>query len=227
MLAHPAPVAAEDAFVRRHARHLSQLRLIRCDGGVELEGVVDSYYRKQLVLRDAVAVWGWPALRARITVRRPNSDAWPGRTTDGAGRRVLLAAADPLVLARYAAGLAHSCYDVTTAGTGLGCLESLRAGGYDVLVLVGSLPWGGSNGVLDVACDADFRGRPRAVYVGDRTGLDGLPAAITGRLTHIAVTTPTVEEAVGRAVAECERIGKLFSTPVGGLPPSDQPYPRG
>jgi CheY-like chemotaxis protein len=227
MLVQPVSAAAEDAFVRRHARHISRLRLTRRDGGVELEGVVDSYYRKQLVLRDAVAVWGWPALRARITVRRPNSDARSGRSTDGTGRKVLLAAADPAVLEGCAAGLACRGYDVTAASTGLGCLESLRAGGYDMLVLVGSLPWGGSNGVLDVACAAGLRGRPWAIYVGDRTGLDGLPAAITGRLTHIAETTPTAEEVVARLITECERIGKSLSAPVGGLPPSDRPSPCG
>lgn len=78
MLVPSASATAEDAFVRRHARHIFQFRLTRGDGGVELEGVVDSYYRKQLVLRDAVAVWGWPALRTRITVRRPASDRASG-----------------------------------------------------------------------------------------------------------------------------------------------------
>lgn len=70
----PVPPTAEDAFLRRHARHSARLRVTRRNGEVELEGDVDSYYRKQLVLRDAVAVWGWAAVRARIIVRRPATE---------------------------------------------------------------------------------------------------------------------------------------------------------
>ena len=74
MVVLPPPSAAELAFLDQHARYALHIRVIHHADGVELVGEVDSFYRKQMLLRDAARVWGWTAIRANILVRRPAPD---------------------------------------------------------------------------------------------------------------------------------------------------------
>jgi carbon storage regulator CsrA len=64
--------------------------------------------------------------------------------------RVLLADPDEFLAASYAECLRQRGATVTTAGTGLECLERLHDFSPDVLVLEPELLWGGGDGVLAV-----------------------------------------------------------------------------
>jgi hypothetical protein len=65
------PARPDDELLRRHARHVRDLRVVVGEGGVVVVGVADSYYRKLLVHRAVVALWGGAAPLVRVTVRRP------------------------------------------------------------------------------------------------------------------------------------------------------------
>lgn len=214
MLIPPTASAAEASFLSTHARHASRLRVIRRDDRVEVEGEVDSFYRKQLLLRDAAAVWGGDSLRANITVRRPVPEVRSETPADVPRPRVLLATAEPLTLACCAGELRRCGFDVTATDTWTGCLKSLRAGGHEVLVLVGQLPGGGSDGVLELASAAGHLDRMLVICVGELVKLEGLSEEVTCRLIHVSDTTSTIEKAVARAVAEFGRTDKPFSAPI-------------
>lgn len=216
MLVPPKPSGHEEIFLRRHARHARGLRVVTRSEGVVVEGSVDSYYRKQLLLRDAAAFWGPYAVRADITVRRSLTSPQPARAATANSRKVLLAAADPAVLDRCSAELTRHGYDVTAVGNGLGCLANLRAGGYDTLVIVGRLPWGGSNGLLELASSAGYLDRTRAIYVGDRGGLESLSDTVVDRLSLVSVLSDRVEQLVVAAVDGEPTGGKRSPTPVDG-----------
>ena len=64
--------------------------------------------------------------------------------------RVLIADSDEMLLAAYRAFLAGEGVDVRTAANGLDCLEGLRRGRPDVLVLDPDLGWGSGLDVLAV-----------------------------------------------------------------------------
>jgi hypothetical protein len=83
----PTPSAAEVAFIGQHARYARHLIVVHRADVVELVGEVDSFYRKQLLLRDATRVWGWTAIRANILVRRPDRGGVLAGETDSEGRR--------------------------------------------------------------------------------------------------------------------------------------------
>jgi carbon storage regulator len=62
--------------------------------------------------------------------------------------RVLIADPDKFLLAMYGSHLRQLGAAVSTARTGLECLEKLQQAVPDVLVLEPGLPWGGGDGVL-------------------------------------------------------------------------------
>jgi DNA-binding response OmpR family regulator len=64
--------------------------------------------------------------------------------------RILLADRDELLLATYREHLSRHGAIVSTATSGLACLDRLRDFAPDILVLDPSLLWGGSEGVLAV-----------------------------------------------------------------------------
>lgn len=64
------PARPDEELLRRHGRHVRDLRVVVREGRVVVAGVADSYYRKLLVHRDVVALWGVPPPLVRITVRR-------------------------------------------------------------------------------------------------------------------------------------------------------------
>ena len=64
--------------------------------------------------------------------------------------RILIADPDRFLLASYSRHLRERGVNVSTAATGLECIERLRDAVPDVLVLDPALPWGGGDGVLAV-----------------------------------------------------------------------------
>jgi DNA-binding response OmpR family regulator len=64
--------------------------------------------------------------------------------------RILIADPDRFLLASYSKHLRERGATVSTATTGLECIERLRDAVPDVLVLDPALPWGGGDGVLAV-----------------------------------------------------------------------------
>jgi DNA-binding response OmpR family regulator len=61
---------------------------------------------------------------------------------------VLIADPDEYLLDNFQTYLERCGFEVSTAATGLECLERLRESSPDVLVLEPSIPWGGGDGVL-------------------------------------------------------------------------------
>lgn len=76
------PTRPDEELLRRHGRHIRDLRVVVREGGVTVVGVADSYYRKLLVHRDVVALWDGPTPLVRITVCRlrgaGDATAWGG-----------------------------------------------------------------------------------------------------------------------------------------------------
>ena len=78
--------------------------------------------------------------------------------------RILIADPDRFLAERYSRHLGERGASVSTATTGLECIEELREAVPDVLVLDPALPWGGGDGVLTVVHE-DPALRPAVVMI--------------------------------------------------------------
>jgi hypothetical protein len=190
--------ALETELRTHHGRYLRGLRVVARDGGVEVEGEAPDFYRKQLVIRDVLASPAGPTARVRVVVRggpgaRPGGDgvtpvSAPAVDPSGGGRTAVVASGHRRLLDRCAARAARAGYRVVTAVTGLDCLARLRNDRPDLLVLVGNLPWGGSEGVIQAAGESGAQAGTAVVCVGRVVGLDrlSLPAAPVFQLSLAA-----------------------------------------
>lgn len=188
----------EAALGGLHGRYLRNFRVIERGTRIDVEGEAPDYYRKQLVIRDVRALGAFPEARVRLTVGDPTANC---RTAGGPKRadrhpNLLIAAADPELLARCKAHCSRVGYRVQTAATGLACMELLLARRPEIMVLIDQLPWGGSNGILQIACEEGYLEQMAAAYIGGRDGLNGLSDAVIGRLFRVVLCPEDTEREV-------------------------------
>jgi DNA-binding response OmpR family regulator len=90
--------------------------------------------------------------------------------------RVIIADADTDLLERYKTHLVEHGLKVQTATTALDCVERLRAGRPDILVLEPAILWGGGDGVLELMrVEPDVPSVP-VIVVSSRAGWTPPPA---------------------------------------------------
>lgn len=177
--------ALETELRNHHGRYLRGLRVVARDGGVEVEGEAPDFYRKQLVIRDVLASPAGSTARVRVVVRGgPGAGIGcdgvtptpaPAVARSGGGGTAVVASGHRRLLERCAARAIRAGYRVETAATGIDCLARLRTARPDLLVFVGNLPWGGSDGVIQAAGEAGALAGTAVVCVGRVAGLDRLP----------------------------------------------------
>ena len=108
--------------------------------------------------------------------------------------RLLVASADRRLLRTVVALFDPEC-EVRTAGTGLECIQKLRDGPPDLLVLVPPILWGGEAGVVAVMADDPALNRVPVLVLPDPAGPDAAVAQFVPRRTgHSA----SVARVVGR-----------------------------
>ena len=116
----------------------------QCQLSVTVLGITPSRVRLGVSAPVGLAVH-----REEVEKRISTKDSLPvGETLMSA--HVLIADPDRFLLASYSRHLRERGATVSTATTGLECVERLRDAVADVLVLEPSLPWGGGDGVLAV-----------------------------------------------------------------------------
>lgn len=128
--------------------------------------------------------------------------------------RVLIAAPDAGLLARYRTALGDRGFEVDTAASGIDCLSRLRQFRPDVLVLQPDLPWGQGEDVLArMHQDADVRPIP-VIVLSTQAGQDDL-----------ARLAPFPVHQYERQPVPPGRLADRIQHALGGQQPSPGPHP--
>lgn len=138
--------------------------------------------------------------------------------------RVLIADADPLLLAAYEAFLIAEGFAVTTARTGLGCLAELRRQPPNLLVIDPELPWGSGLGVLALMRDDPTVPRVPVLILSNHSPalLAEVRPPLRGYALLLKPVAPSVVGRLARTMSDWTRdwgeMGSVAARSVGGAP---------
>lgn len=175
----------QTALQTAHRNRIRGLTLSEGEGGVELGGEASSYYGVQLLVRDVRAA-GVGIRRNRIRVR-PDSAAQPaGRQSPK--RHVVLACADHRLAFEAAEVLRADGDAVEVAPDGVTALAVTFRRSPDVLAILGRLPWGGADGVIELLAETGRLSRIAVFYAGPEGELAALPPESIRQLAGVRLT---------------------------------------
>jgi CheY-like chemotaxis protein len=138
--------------------------------------------------------------------------------------QILIADRDPLVWEQCSRFLAAHGYDVAVAADGLQCVEQLRSGCLDLLVLDPELLWGGGPGVLDwLTCEEPVK--PVKVVITDGHRLGRLLKRFNGRIAA-QLKRPTGLASMMDYVCELQRMLESNGTAIHGATPRRETVTR-
>ena len=114
--------------------------------------------------------------------------------------QILVATSSPYRQSMYREAIERLGHQVLAAGSGVECIERLRAGAPDLLVLEAPLLWGGSDGVLEVI-EQDLRPNslPVIVLAVGSGSIDWFQLS-RFHIDDFLFRVPTMQE-LGRAIA--------------------------
>lgn len=172
-----------------HRNRIRDLTLTPWEDEVELGGEAVSFYAVQLVIRDVLAA-GVRIRRNHIRVRHttsenrtPRAESQPAdRPVTRLSAHVVLACADPRQSAEVAEHLRDSGYEVETTQDGVSCIGLTCRRTPEVLTILGRLPWGGTDGVIEALAEAGRLDSTAVFYAGPEDGLGSLSPACRRRL---------------------------------------------
>jgi DNA-binding response OmpR family regulator len=122
---------------------------------------------------------------------------------------VLLADSNRALRHSYAARLARRGFHVETAADGLECLDRLRSGRPDILVLDPDLLWGQGDGVLALMHDDENVPRVPVIFLASRYD-PGHLAGYTGDILHAYYFKPLEPELLIEGIHRLLRMQALY-----------------